>query len=50
VNLLKGNAANTGVQPYKSREEMTADFRSAKYKSDPAFRAQVAERMRVTHQ
>jgi hypothetical protein len=50
VSLLKGNAANTGVQPYKSREEMTADFRSARYKSDPAFRELVTQRMRVTHQ
>lgn len=50
VNLLKGSAANIGVQPYKSREEMNADFRSAKYKSDPAFRELVTQRMRVTHQ
>jgi hypothetical protein len=48
-NLLNGTGKSNGVQPYNSREEMSADFRSAKYKNDPAFRAQVVERMRVTH-
>ena len=49
TNLLNGTGKSNGVQPYASRDEMNADFRSAKYKNDPAFRAQVVERMRVTH-
>lgn len=46
VNLLKGGGDAAGTQPYKSRVEMTNDMRDKRYKTDPAFRAQVLDRLR----
>lgn len=46
ANLLKGGSDAAGVQPYKSRVEMTNDMRDKRYKTDPAFREQVLNRLR----
>lgn len=47
-SLLNGKKAATGVQPFKSQVEVTAAMRSPAYKSDPAFRAEVVERLRLS--
>lgn len=38
----------TGVKPYASQAEMIADMNNPKYAEDPAFRAEVMERLRVS--
>lgn len=48
TNLLKGGGDSAGVQPYKSRVEMTNDMRDKRYKTDPAFREQVTNRLRLS--
>jgi hypothetical protein len=44
--MLAGQGGGAGAQGYKSRAEMTTDMRNPKYKSDPAFRDSVLERLR----
>lgn len=39
----------TGVEPYASNAQMIADMRTKEYKTDPAFRAKVEARLRVTN-
>ncbi|WP_266156772.1 capsid assembly protein [Dyella silvatica] len=46
--LLKGGSAATGVTGYPSTAAMQADMRNPQYKTDPAFRAMVVERLRLT--
>jgi hypothetical protein len=45
--LVSGAAAagNTGVQPFASRAEVTEAMRNPKYRSDPAYRANVIARI-----
>jgi hypothetical protein len=49
-SLVKGNTTPArGPKPYGSDAEIVRDMGSQKYKTDPAFRAQVAERLNVTN-
>lgn len=43
--LLNGNQSASGVEPFKSQQEVTAAMRNPKYKTDPAYRAQVTARL-----
>lgn len=45
-NLMNGRSAGAGVEPFKSQVEVTEAMRSQRYKKDPAFRAEVTERLR----
>jgi hypothetical protein len=45
-SLLNGRGAASGVEPFKSQVEVTEAMRSLRYKKDPAFRAEVTERLR----
>lgn len=47
-SLLSGKKTPTGVQPFKSQAEVTTAMRSPAYKTDPAFRAEVVERLRLS--
>jgi hypothetical protein len=47
-NLLSGKKSATGSQPFKSQVEVTAAMRSPQYKNDPAYRAEVVERLRLS--
>ena len=47
-NLLNGNKAATGVEPFKSQAEVTSAMNSRAYKTDPAFRATVVERLALS--
>lgn len=47
-NLLSGKKGATGAQPFRSQAEVTAAMRSPAYKNDPAFRADVVERLRLS--
>nr|WP_255483645.1 hypothetical protein [Rhodanobacter sp. A1T4] len=47
-NLLNGKKAATGVEPFKSQAEVTAAMNSRAYKTDPAFRATVVERLALS--
>lgn len=48
-NALKGSAAlPAGSKPFRSQAEVTAAMNSKQYKTDPAFRAEVVERLRVS--
>ncbi len=42
------STGSTGVKPYASQAEVTADMRNLKYKTDPAFRQHVKERLAVS--
>ena len=44
--MLKGGGTGTGVQPFKSQHEVTSAMRDARYKTDPAFRQEVLDRLR----
>ncbi|GAA0687746.1 hypothetical protein ISN75_14125 [Dyella marensis] len=44
--MLKGGGTSTGVQPFKSQHEVTSAMRDARYKTDPAFRQEVLDRLR----
>jgi hypothetical protein len=44
--LINGNKAPTGVQPFRSQAEIAEAMRNPKYKSDPAYRQEVIERLR----
>jgi hypothetical protein len=46
ANLMHGRSASPGVEPFKSQVEVTEAMRSQRYKKDPAFRAEVTERLR----
>jgi hypothetical protein len=45
---LVGGKPAGGVAGYESVAQMKADMRDARYKTDPAFRAQVAEKLNVS--
>jgi len=47
-SLLNGKKAPTGAAPFKSQVEVTAAMRTPQYKNDPAFRAEVMERLRLS--
>jgi Phage T7 capsid assembly protein len=47
-SLLTGKKAPTGAAPFKSQVEVTAAMRTPQYKNDPAFRAEVMERLRLS--
>jgi len=47
-NLLNGKKAATGVEPFKSQAEVTVAMNSRQYKTDPAFRAAVVERLALS--
>ena len=48
-NLAAGKASTTGnVQGYQSRQQMMADMNDPRYKSDPAFRQQVINKLSVS--
>jgi len=47
-NLLNGKKAATGVEPFKSQAEVTVAMNSRQYKTDPAFRAKVVERLALS--
>ena len=47
-NLLNGKKAATGVEPFKSQAEVTSAMNSRAYKTDPAFRATVVERLALS--
>lgn len=48
-NLLKGEGGNeSGSMAFASREEVKAAMRDPRYRADPAYRDQVAARLRVT--
>ena len=43
--LVKGQASPTATSGYASKQEMSADMSNPRYKSDPAFRANVARKI-----
>ena len=47
-SLLNGKKSPTGAAPFKSQVEVTAAMRSPQYKNDPAYRAEVMERLRLS--
>ena len=48
-NLISGNNPSQGsVSGYQSKQEMIRDMQDSKYQSDPAFRAQVEEKLKRT--
>lgn len=47
-SLLSGNKGAVGVQPFASQAEVTTAMSSKAYKTDPAFRATVVERLRLS--
>lgn len=44
-NLVEGNAGTPSTGAYQSRSEMTADMKNPKYKTDPAFRKMVEQKI-----
>lgn len=44
--LVEGEGKASATPGYRSRQEMTADMRDARYKKDPAFRAEVERKLR----
>jgi hypothetical protein len=44
--LLDGRSDAAGVQPFKSQAEVVRAMRDPRYKSDPAYQAEVRERLR----
>jgi hypothetical protein len=47
-NLLNGGGSAKGVQPFKSQFEVTQAMRDPRYKTDPAYRQEVLDRLRET--
>lgn len=47
--VLAGNPGNPGVQAYESSAQMRADMRDPRYKTDPAFRAKVEQRVAISN-
>ena len=47
--LLQGNASNAGTSAFRSLAELTAAMKDPKYKSDPAYRKDVEEKLRVSN-
>ena len=45
-NLIDGSATSDTAPGYRSRAEMTADINDARYKKDPAFRAEVERKLK----
>jgi hypothetical protein len=48
TNLLNGKKAANGVDAFKSQAEVTTAMNSRQYKTDPAFRATVLERLALS--
>lgn len=47
-NLISDNLASNGAVGYRSKAEMTKDMADPRYASDPAFRQDVMNKLRVT--
>lgn len=47
-NLLQGTSATTGSSAYRSLAELTSAMKDPRYKSDPAYRKDVEDRLRVS--
>lgn len=43
--LVTGKKADTGLKPYRSQAELARDIANPLYHADPAFRADVEERL-----
>lgn len=46
--LIQGSASNSGSNAYRSLAELTTAMRDPRYKSDPAYRKDVEDRLRVS--